>query len=243
MAISKDLVIPFCVSLMCRPGLITYELKRIPPNTGSRAAFRDPTIELDVSGKGLTDEGFSEVVSALVETLNYTSDRGRVVRLEELCLTSNRLSATSLRALSPIIRMASNDLRDLDISENNITIDTEVEVAIWEDFLTSFENCCLLRRIDLSRNTLGPRAFEVMTRVYAKQEAVDLTPHPQSEPIQGNQRRTSADIPRLRPRSRKTSAAVDGDGSGSDEDNDPRSDGDKSPRYGLFVHLIAGKSG
>ena len=180
----------------------------------------------------MTDEGFAEVASALVESLSYEGDQGRVVRLEELCLMNNRLSATSLQVLSPIIRLASNDLRDLDLSENNITINTEAEAAIWEDFLTSFKHCCLLRKIDLSHNALGPRAFEVMTRVYAKQEAVDLVLPTDFEQVQINERRTSTDIDGLGRVMRKMSVVSNPDDWGSDGDHDPKSD-NKGSRHGL----------
>ncbi|KAF6221371.1 hypothetical protein HO133_002226 [Letharia lupina] len=222
-------------------GRLTYiNVKRIPPSAGSKAAFRDPVVELDVSGKGLTDEGFAEVASALVESLNYDGDQGRIVRLEELCLTNNRLSATSLQALSPIIRLASNDLRDLDLSGNSITINTEAEVAIWEDFLMSFSSCCLLRRIDLSRNAWGPRVFEVMIRVYAKQEAVDLVLPADLEQIQSKERRTSTDIAGLGRGMRRMRVVSDPDDWGSDEDNSPKSDGHKGSRHGSKFPQKAG---
>lgn len=131
-------------------------------------------IELDVSGKELTDEGFSEVASALVEAISYDGDQGRVARLEELCLRSNRLTIASLQALTPVIEVSCSDLRDLDLSENQIAISSDADVAIWEDFLTSFRKCCVLRRIDLSGNALGDRAFEVMVRVYAKEEPLNF---------------------------------------------------------------------
>ena len=180
----------------------------------------------------MTDDGFSEVASALVESLNYNGDQGRIIRLEELCLTNNALSATSLQALSPIIRLASNDLRDLDLSENNIIIDTEAEVAVWEDFLMSFKNCCLLRRIDLNGNTLGPRAFEVITRVYSKQDAVDLAPFADLELIQSEQRRHSLDASRPGRSLRKMSVVSSPED--SDEENGPKGAGPTSSRHGLF---------
>lgn len=157
------------------------KVKRIPPNTGSKAAFRDPAVELDISSKGLKDEGFFEVASALVESLSYDGIQGRCVRLEELCIKENQLTAASLHALAPIIRLASNNLRDLDLSGNAISISTEDEVALWEEFLTSFEQCCTLRRIDLSGNALGPRAFEVLVRVYAKEGPLDIILPPDLE--------------------------------------------------------------
>lgn len=180
----------------------------------------------------MTDEGFAEVALALVESLKYDGDQGRVVRLEELCLTNNRLSATSLQALSPIIRLASNDLRDLDLSENNITIDTEAEVTLWENFLTSFKQCCSLRRIDLSRNALGPRAFEVLTRVYAKQDAVDLGFPANFEHVDSDDRRTPTDTAGLERIMRKMSVVSCSDNWSSDGDHDPKSDGHKGSRHG-----------
>ena len=132
-------------------------------------------IELDVSGKDLTDEGFLEVASALVEAISYGGDQGSVARLEELCLRSNRLTIASLQALTPVIGVSCSDIRDLDLSENQIAINSDADVAIWEEFLTSFRKCCVLRRIDLSGNALGDRAFEVMVRVYAKEQPLDFT--------------------------------------------------------------------
>lgn len=181
----------------------------------------------------MTDEGFAGVASALVESLNYDGNQGKVVRLEELCLTNNRLSATSLQALSPIIRLASNDLRDLDLSGNKFTINTEAEVAIWEDFLAAFSHCCVLRRIDLSRNALGPRAFEVMTRVYAKQEAVDLVLPADLEQVQSNERRTNTDIADLGRVTRKLSIISDPDNWGSDGDHGSGSEEHKGSMHGL----------
>ena len=180
----------------------------------------------------MTDEGFAEVAAALAESLKYDGDQGRVVRLEELCLTNNRLSATSLQALSPIIRLASNDLRDLNLSENNITINTEAECTIWENFLTSFSECCVLRRIDLSGNALGPRAFEVMTRVYSKQEAMDLVLPSGFEHAQCKEPRTSKGTSVLGPRMRVLSVVADPNDRDSDEDDDKKSDRQKRSGYG-----------
>ena len=89
-------------------------------------------------------------------------------------MKDNDLSTRSLEALTPIIRLAAHDLRDLDLSNNHIQINTTDEVAIWEQFLTSFEDCCTLRRLDLSGNSLGAKGFEVLLRVYAKETPVDV---------------------------------------------------------------------
>lgn len=124
----------------------------------------------------MTSEGLYEVASALTKSISYEDDNGKVVRLEELCLRDNKLEIRSLPHLSQIISLAAHDLRDLDLSENVITVTTDDEVRLWEDFLTSFSDCCVLRRIDLSGNPLGHRAFEVLARVYGRQKSVDLAP-------------------------------------------------------------------
>lgn len=151
-------------------------------------------IELDVSGKDLTDEGFFEVAPALVEAISYDGDQGRVARLEELCLRSNRLTIASLQALTPVIEVSCSDLRDLDLSENQIAISSDADVAIWEDFLTSFRKCCVLRRIDLSGNALGERAFEVMVRVYAKEEPLDFVLPPDLEGAHHEEQSSTTEI-------------------------------------------------
>lgn len=110
----------------------------------------------------------------MVESLAYQSAQGRCSRLEELCLKDNQLTIASLQALTPVVGLACRDLRDLDLSNNTIAVNTEDEVAIWESFLLSFEHCCALRRIDWSGNPLGTKAFEVLLRVYAKERPIDL---------------------------------------------------------------------
>ena len=152
----------------------TIQLKRIPPGSGWKAAVRDPIIELDVSGKALMDDGFLELASALAISIEYQGEQGKVVSLDELCLKDNKITAKCLRTLGRIVRLAADDLRDLDLSNNLIAITTDDEAAGWEAFLESFSGCCMLRRIDFSGNALGPRAFEILARVYAREDPVDL---------------------------------------------------------------------
>ncbi|MCJ1284419.1 hypothetical protein MMC26_003751 [Xylographa opegraphella] len=148
-------------------------LKRIPPGPNYKAAIRDPAVDIDVSGKALSDEGLQEIAKALVKSMTYEGEHGRVVRLEEVCLKVNRLTAKCLRSLAGVIALATSDLRDLDLSDNSICITTDQQAADWEEFLESFSRCCALRRIDLSGNALGRRAFEVLARVYGKSEPID----------------------------------------------------------------------
>lgn len=115
------------------------------------------------------------MIEGLVETLK-TRDGVSANKLEELHLTGNQLTTVSLRALAPVIELARFELTDIDLSDNCISVKTDQEAQDWEIFLQSFYGSRVLRRLDLSRNSLdGPRAFEILDRVYSKQPPVDPT--------------------------------------------------------------------
>ena len=149
------------------------QLKRIPPGTSHKAALRDLSIDFDVSGKGLTDETFKEIIEALVRVITYQDHNGRVAKLEEISLKGNQLTVRSLRLLAQVIEQSALDIRDLDISNNNIVVNTSQDVKDWEVFLEAFRKCCVLRRVDLSSNALGSKAFEILSRLYAKKASQD----------------------------------------------------------------------
>ncbi|KAL8829578.1 MAG: hypothetical protein Q9170_006107 [Blastenia crenularia] len=143
--------------------------KRIPPGTASKSALRDPIVELDVTGKCVGADGFRGLAGALIKSLEHEGELGKVCQLEELSLKSNKLDATCLPALSRIVRLAAHDLRDLDLSDNCFSITNSRDADVWQDFLQSFAECCVLRRLDLSENALGPKAFETLARVYSRE--------------------------------------------------------------------------
>ncbi|KAI4170406.1 MAG: hypothetical protein LQ343_005028 [Gyalolechia ehrenbergii] len=155
-------------------GRLNYtNTKRIPPGTGSKSALRDPVVELDVTGKCIGADGFKELAGALIISLEHDDEHGRVCQLEELCLKTNILDTTCLPALARIVRLAARDLRDLDLSDNCFSINSSRDADVWEDFLESFAECYMLRRVDLSGNVLGPKAFEVLARVYSRERLSD----------------------------------------------------------------------
>ena len=196
------------------------QLKRIPPAAGHKAALRDPCVELDVSGKILTDNGINEVAQALITTIEFEGEHGKVMRLEELCLKNNQLTVSSLMPLAEVIALAACDLRDLDLSDNLINIKTTEDAEAWELFLKSFSKCCVLRRIDLGGNALGPKAFEVLARVYGSEEPLDLpaTTRPYAEDglAPGDD---SVGIDGLEQRTRRMSVASDPDEFVSDSED------------------------
>ncbi|KAL9097169.1 MAG: hypothetical protein Q9165_000596 [Trypethelium subeluteriae] len=131
------------------------------------------TLELDISGRKIDDEGLLEIISALDEVAR-DDGLGCCNKLEELNFSQNRFTTKSLAQLASVIRSAQFDLQVLDVSYNEISVKTDDEAQEWEAFLESFRHCYCLRRIDFSGNDLsGPRAFEVLARVYGRQIPAD----------------------------------------------------------------------
>ncbi|RHZ65843.1 uncharacterized protein CDV56_108781 [Aspergillus thermomutatus] len=146
--------------------------KRITPGVGAKAAARDPTVEIDVSGKELTDEGFAEFIDDLIACIKYRDGEHLEgsAKVIELHLQGNQLTVLSLRKLSEVIKLSIADLRELDISHNNLVVCTPEEQEIWYDFLDSFKNCFLLKKFDLGNNPLGPKGIEILARVYMQSD-------------------------------------------------------------------------
>ena len=149
--------------------LTPLQLKRMPPRAGCKSALRDPGVELDVSGKAISDEGFEEMIKALGQAISYAGEDGQILRLEEASFKSNELTATSLGLLASIIELSAKDLRDLDLSNNRIEVASSGDAINWEQFLLALNRCDCLRRVDLSGNALQPKAYEILSRVYAMQ--------------------------------------------------------------------------
>ncbi|KAL8674417.1 MAG: hypothetical protein Q9168_001209 [Polycauliona sp. 1 TL-2023] len=199
-------------------------IKRIPPGTGSKSALRDPVVELDVTGRDLGEHGFREVAAALTTSLEYRGETGRVVLLEELCLKANKLSTACLPALARIIRLSAHELRDLDLSDNTFTITTSNEEDAWQDFLESFTECCVLRRIDLGGNPLGTKVFEILARVYSREPTIELWLHGHAgEMLHSNTSKQGVNLEKiasLEQQSRNLSLVSASDAYSEDDDED-----------------------
>ncbi|KAI9367392.1 hypothetical protein BJX61DRAFT_551484 [Aspergillus egyptiacus] len=146
--------------------------KRIPPGLGSKAAARDPTIEIDLTGKCLTDEGFAQFIDDLITCVQF---RGAdhpvgVAKVTEFHLQGNNLTVQSLAKLGEVIPHINGDLRELNLSQNEIRVQTAEEKKIWRVFLQAFKNCYMLKKLDLSGNPLGPAGLEVLACVYTKSD-------------------------------------------------------------------------
>ena len=142
-------------------------------NTKAEKQHEGASLELDVSGKKIEDEGVSEIISALEEVARDNGS-GSCYKIEELNFSQNMITTKTLAQLASIIHAARFDLQVLDLSHNKITVQTDAEARDWETFLESFRHCFCLRRLDLSGSNLsGPRAFEILARVYSRQIPAD----------------------------------------------------------------------
>ncbi|KAL4908345.1 hypothetical protein BDW74DRAFT_175034 [Aspergillus multicolor] len=146
--------------------------KRIPPGLCSKAAARDPTLEIDLTGKCLTDEGFSQFIDDLIECVRYRGEAHPVglAKVTEFHLQGNNLSVFSLAKLGEVIANNPGDLRELDLSNNDIRVVTAEEKAVWKSFLCSFKNCYVLMKLDISGNPLGVAGLEILANVYIKSD-------------------------------------------------------------------------
>ena len=165
-------------------GTKGIQIKRKPGASGSKAALRDPVLELEIQSKILTDDGLAELAQGVAHIYHANTQDRTFIRLEELNLRDNGLTPRSFSYLTAIIGNASFDLRDLDLSDNILSIQSAEDLDLWEQFLRALSTCCTLRRLDLSNNTLGWKAYELLARVYSQEDPVDFVLPTNLSPVQ-----------------------------------------------------------
>nr|POE47059.1 hypothetical protein CFP56_00391 [Quercus suber] len=127
-------------------------------------------VDLQAPDKCLGDDG----LCALAGGLKIALRSGTRLAIEDLNLSGNALTTASLQLLAPIIRLAKHDLKTLNLSNNNIRVETDGEAAQWQAFMQSFGECFRLRRLDLRNNgELGSRAMEILTRIHTREAKID----------------------------------------------------------------------
>lgn len=134
--------------------------------------LNDPTIELDLSNSkrteeglvlgGLTDEGFERFIDTLTDSFSPPHD----FQVLELHFPGNKVTVKSLPALAKVVELGADCLRDLDLSNNELKVETKEEMKVWEGFLKSFERCSMLKRLNLGGNPLGSFGLELLAKIY-----------------------------------------------------------------------------
>lgn len=129
---------------------------------------KDSHLELHLTGRKIADEGLELVCSALLEALS-----GGTLKLDELHLSNNSITAKGLPTLGKVIRAASKQLRDLDLAGNLIKAETESEREAFTGFLRDLGEVECLLRLDFGGNPLGLGfGFEIMLRQYAREKPI-----------------------------------------------------------------------
>ena len=157
--------------IFCGKRLRLLQLKRIPPRVGYKAALRDPGVEVDASGKAISNEGFQEITEALAQALSHSIQDEEIMRLEEICFRGNKLTARSLGLLAPVIELSAGALQDLNLANNKIQLETSEDTNHFEMFLLALSKCTALRKVDLSGNPLRSKGYEILSKTYATQGA------------------------------------------------------------------------
>lgn len=149
---------------------LTEKKKRITTTSGLRASSRDPTLEIDVSEKGITDTGFDAFLTTLLECMHFRDAEhpDGAAKVTELHLNGNQLSVQSLSKLTEVVALSGADLRELDLADNCVQVQVCDEEAkrVWLAFLKAFEGCFVLKKLDFSRNVLGIAGVEMLARAF-----------------------------------------------------------------------------
>ncbi|KAF7594334.1 hypothetical protein BBP40_009569 [Aspergillus hancockii] len=110
------------------------------------------------------DIDFAIFIDDLVECI-----KEKFTKVTEFHIQGNELTVDSLPKLGEIIALSTGDLRELDISNNAISVNTEHK-STWDKFLNSFKNCYMLKKLDLGGNPIGSVGIENLARVYIKSD-------------------------------------------------------------------------
>ena len=169
-AVCRELVsisqrLQYCIySVLTNP----IQKRRVP---NARSIGRDPTIEIDLSGKRLGDEAFDIFMNCLLECLNFRDEKHPegVFKVTGLRLRGNNLSAMSLTKLGQVVALSAGDLRELNLSDNLIVGAHDSEKTSWHLFLKSFGSCFVMKKLDLGNNPISTVAVEMLARAYMQQ--------------------------------------------------------------------------
>lgn len=115
----------------------------------------------------MTDEGIHDISRGLEEALIQAQHEGRPT-LNILKLSGNTLTCDSLYEISASVRLAAEEIQEIDLSNNEISVTTVEDAKQFSAFLQTLRHCKALKIINLSGNNLsGSLAWEAFARTYA----------------------------------------------------------------------------
>lgn len=164
---------------LTKPTTTKRRTKGESVNSAAEADHRDPTthekfkLDIKAPGKLLGDEGAIYLFDGLEISLTICSS----LALVDLDLSGNAITTRSLARLAPILGKARYDFQTLNLSNNNIQVESTEQAKEWKKFLQAFQPCVSLRRLDLSDNTsLGHLALEILARVHTRERRINPLP-------------------------------------------------------------------
>lgn len=114
----------------------------------------------------MTDQGLAEAARGLEDALQLARVEGKPT-LSVISLSGNVLSCRSLYELAPSVRLAKDDLLELDLSANSISVESRDDVRHLTSFLDALGTCNALKVLNLSGNNLsGSRVWEAFAKAY-----------------------------------------------------------------------------
>jgi Leucine Rich repeat len=132
----------------------------------------DVLVDLIVESHSLGDYALMFPVAEYIMKLEV-DQMSNAIGFRRIILSDADLGAYSLNPISLMLRHHGRHLVELDLSHNHITITNDVEAHDFEQFLSEFRKLPHVRRLNLSGNRLGQRAFEILTRVYLREDRLE----------------------------------------------------------------------
>ena len=125
-----------------------------------------------MSDKNITDAEFNDLLKALQACMHFRDEEhpDGAAKITELHLSGNQLTLTSLGKLIEVIAESCADLREIDLSRNQIEICDQEQKYAWLAFLRAFNACCMLKKVDFSGNVLGIGGMEMLARAYMRSD-------------------------------------------------------------------------
>lgn len=81
-------------------------------------------MEIDLTGKELTDDRFAAFVDNLIDCIQYRGEEhpNGIIRLTKLVVKGNALTVASVKKLGHVVALSSDCLTQLNISDNRISV-------------------------------------------------------------------------------------------------------------------------